>query len=264
MGRKLLATLLLGLWFVGCAQPGNDRLQQLFSGKLDIVDLTYPLNSSSPYWPGPTYSPFRLDTLATLKKDGVLSLAYSTPEHLGTHVDAPNHFAESPISVDRIASRDLFGPAVVVDVVSKSQADPDYRLTRQDLLDWESKHGRLPDGAIVLMYTGWGKRWSDYEAYKNADKDGQMHFPGFSEEAARFLVEERDIKGIGIDDLSVDYGMSKDFPVHRVVNGAGKYHIENVANLDRLPAKGAMLIVAPIKIEGGSGGQARVFAVLPG
>jgi kynurenine formamidase len=255
--------VLLGLWLNACARPGDDPLQQLFSGQLTIVDLTYPLNDTSPYWPGSTYNPFQLDTLATLEKDGVLSLAYSTPEHLGTHLDAPNHFAEGQIPVDQIAVTDLFGPAVVVDVVAKAEADPDYRLSKQDLLDWEAQNGRLPAGAIVLMYTGWGKRWSDYEAYKNADEQGRMHFPGFSEEAARFLVEERDIKGIGIDNLSVDYGLSKDFVVHHIVNGAGKYHLENVANLDKLPAKGANLIVAPVKIEGGSGGQARIFAVLP-
>lgn len=255
--------LVLAVVGAGCTKQGGDRLDQLFSGELTVIDLTYPLNDSSPYWPGPTYNPFRLDTLATLEKDGVLSLAYCTPEHLGTHLDAPNHFAEGQIPVDQIAVTDLFAPAAVVDVVAKCETDPDYRLTKQDLLDWEAANGRLPSGAVVLMYTGWGKRWNDYEAYKNEDDEGRMHFPGFSEEAARFLVEERDIKGIGIDDLSVDYGLSTDFVVHHVVNGAGKYHLENVANLERLPARGARLIVAPIKIEGGSGGQARVFAVLP-
>lgn len=263
--RRLLL-LFLGVSLCGCARPADDRsdrFDQLFSGQLPVLDLTYPINSTSPYWPGSTYNPFKLDTLATLEKDGVLSLAYHTPEHLGTHLDAPNHFAKGQVPVDQIPIADLFGPAAVVDVVTKCETDADYRLTKQDFLDWEARHGQLPAGAIVLMYTGWGKKWSNYEAYKNADKDGRMHFPGFSDEAAQFLVRERQIKGIGIDDLSVDYGLSRDFSVHRIVNGAGKYHLENVANLDKLPPKGAHLIVAPIKIEGGSGGQTRIFAVLP-
>ena len=132
--------------------------------------------------------------------------AYSTPEHHGTHLDAPIHAAEDQPSVDQLTAADLFGPAAVIDVAAQCQADPDYRLTKDDLLAWEAQHGNLPDGAIVLMYTGWSKKWSDYEAYKNQDAEGRMHFPGFSEEAARFLIDERQIKGIGIDNLSVDAG----------------------------------------------------------
>ena len=116
---------------------------------------------------------------------------------------------------------------------------------------------------MVLMYTGWSRKWSDYDAYKNQDEDGRMHFPGFSEEAATFLVEEREINGIGIDNLSVDAAAGPGFPAHGIVNGAGKFHLENVANVHLLPPSGAYLIVAPIKIEGGSGGQVRIFAVVP-
>ncbi len=154
-------------------------------------------------------------------------------------------------------------PAVVVDVSAASAADPDYTMTTQDLLDWEERYGAIPDGAVVLMYTGWSRKWSDYDAYKNQDEDGRMHFPGFSEEAAKFLVEEREINGIGIDNLSVDAAAARGFWAHRIVNGAGKFHLENVANVHLLPPSGAYLIVAPIKIEGGSGGQVRIFAVVP-
>ncbi len=131
------------------------------------------------------------------------------------------------------------------------------------MLDWEDVHGRLPDGAIVLMYTGWSQKWSDGEAYRNQGEDGRMHFPGYSVEAAQFLVSERQIRGIGIDNMSVDRGVSTDLPVHGVVNGAGKFHLENVANVHMLPPSGVNLVVAPIKIEGGSGGQVRIFAILP-
>ena len=254
--------LFLCLWFCGCASPDEDRFDQLFSGKLQLLDLTYPLSSTNPYWPGGTYKPFQLDTLATFEQDGVLSLAYATPEHLGTHLDAPNHFYAGQIPVNQIAVKNFFGAAVVVNVVAKCEADADYLLTKQDLLDWEDVYGPIPEGSIILMYTGWGKKWLDFEAYKNTDADGTMHFPGFSEKAARFLVRERQIQGIGIDNLSVDYGLSSDFIVHYIVNGAGKYQLENVANLDQLPPRGAFLIIAPIKIEGGSGGQTRIYAVL--
>jgi len=121
----------------------------------------------------------------------------------------------------------------------------------------------MPEGAIVLMYTGWSKKWTDHKAYINKDENGQMHFPGFSEEAARFLVEECQIKGIGIDNLSVDAANAQGFPVHGIVNGAGKIQLENVANVHLLPPVGANLIIAPIKLEGGSGGQVRIFAILP-
>ena len=187
-----------------------------------------------------------------------------TPEHNGTHLDAPIHSASGQPSVDQLTAADLFGPAVVIDVSSKSADDPDYILRVQDILDWEAEHGSIPDGAIVLMSTGWSRKWEDPESYRNRDADGIMHFPGFSEDAGRFLVTERNIRGIGIDNLSIDPGTSRTFPTHGVVNGAGKFQLENVANVHLLPAAGAYLIVAPIKIEGGSGGQVRIFAVVPG
>ena len=248
----------------GCSSGAEeDRLSQLFSGDMTVIDLTHALNATSPYWPSGRGNPFKHDTLSAHPSGAPSMAAYSTPEHHGTHLDAPIHSAAGQPSVDQLTAADLFGPAVVVDVSAASAADPDYTMTRQDLLDWEEQHGRIPDGAVVLMYTGWSRKWSDYDAYKNQDEDGRMHFPGFSEEAARFLVEEREINGIGIDNLSVDAAVGPGFPAHGIVNGAGKFHLENVANVHLLPPSGAYLIVAPIKIEGGSGGQVRIFAVVP-
>jgi kynurenine formamidase len=264
-GRRLfeyVSVSLAVLAFQAGGQP-RDRFDELFTGRAKIVDLTYTLNERTPHWPSPSYKPFHLETIATLEKDGVLSKAFYTPEHLGTHMDAPNHFEEGQPSVEQLPVSQLFGPAVVVDVRKKVEADPDYRLTADDLKAWEAKHGRIPKGAVVFMLTGWGKYWNDHDRYKNQDKDGVMHFPSFSKEAAEFLVKERDIHGVGIDNLSIDYGMSKDFVVHHIINGAGKYGLENVANLDKLPESGAMLIVAPPKIESGTGGPTRIYAVLP-
>jgi len=244
-------------------QPSPDRFDRLFSGDLQVLDLTHSLNRTSPFWPNEKGNPFTYDTLFAHKSGAPAMGAYATPEHFGTHLDAPIHSADGQPSVDQLTAKDLFGPAAVIDVETQCANDPDYRLTKADLLYWEEKNGRLPGSVIVLMYTGWSKKWKDFAAYLNQDEGGQMHFPGFSEEAARFLIQERQIRGIGIDNLSADAATAKGFPVHGIVNGAGKFQLENVANLHLLPPIGAYLIVAPIKLEGGSGGQVRIFAVVP-
>jgi kynurenine formamidase len=237
-------------------------LEALSEGKARVIDLTYPLNSKNAYWPGEAYSGFRHEVIATLEKNGAYSARYSTPEHLGTHIDAPAHFEPHQPTVDELPLGDLVGPAVVIDVSQKVEAEADYRLTVEDITGWEKRHGRLPQGAIVLLHTGWGRRWDDYDSYKNADASGVLHFPGFSRESALFLAEDRKVKALGIDTLSVDHGPSQDFPVHHVFNSRGRWMLENLAHLDKLPPTGATLLVAPIKIEGGSGGQARVWAVV--
>ncbi len=150
---------------------------------------------------------------------------------------------------------------MVVDIQEACRSNPDYRLTLEDLESWEEQHGPIPSRSVVFALTGWGQYWNDYDRYKNQDVSGQLHFPGFSEGAALFLVEEREIKGIGIDTLSVDYGLSTNYPVHHIVNGAAAYHIENAANLDKVPLSQAWVMIAPIKIEKGSGGPARVWGV---
>jgi kynurenine formamidase len=246
------------------AEPARlATLESLCNGQLKVLDLTWPLNRASAYWPGPDYKPFELHTLATLEKNGVLSQAYSTPEHLGTHIDAPNHFEAAGISVDQINPQDLFAPGVVIDVSDAAAQDPDYRLKLEDLLQWEHKHGQVPPHAVVLLNTGWGRHWSQQDRYQGADVMGRLHFPGFSAAAIRFLLKERQIRGVGIDTLSVDYGLSRDFEVHHLLGAAGRYGLENVAHLDQLPARDFYLVVAPIKIESGSGGQTRVIAILP-
>jgi kynurenine formamidase len=237
-------------------------LDDLVTGKAKIVDLSYALNKNSAFWPGENYKPFELQTIATLEQNGVLSKAFASPEHLGTHIDAPNHFAKDQISVDQIKPESLFAPGVVIDVVGPVSLDPDFRLSPDHIKAWEAQHGRIPDGVIVLMHTGWDRHWGDTLRYQNKDARGEMHFPAFSAEAAKFLVEERKVRGIGLDTMSMDYGLSKDFPVHKIVNGAGRYGLENVANLDKLPPRDFYLFVAPMKIETGSGGPTRIFAIV--
>lgn len=257
----------LVLWPAALGQKPQttDRglLERVLAGQGRLVDLTHRLGSQIPYWPGPAYKPFQFQTIATREKDGVYSGAFCMAEHMGTHVDAPNHFEASPLSVDALPLSHLIAPAVVIDVRELVQKDADYRLTVDDLRGWEKKHGQLPQGALVFMYTGWDGRWPQAAAYRNQDEQNIMHFPGFSPAAATWLVNERSVRGIGIDTLSVDYGPSKDFPVHHIMNRAGKYAVENVANLGQLPEAGAVVIVGVIPIENGSGGPARVVAVVP-
>jgi len=243
-------------------ETANPTLNELITGKLKIVDLGWPLNDKGPYWPAENYEPFRLKTIATLEKNGVLSKFFCSPEHLGTHLDAPNHFEKNQPSVDEIDPADLFAAGVVVDISTQADADADYRLTRADLDEWEKRNGRIPEGALVLLKTGWGRFWDNPARYRSQDTTGKMHFPGYSVEGARWLVQERHIKGVGIDTLSIDYGPSTDFAVHHVINGAGRYALENLAALERLPMRGFFVFVAPIKIQTGSGGPARVFAIL--
>ena len=238
-------------------------LEDLVSGRARTVDLTYSLNAENAFWPGENYQPFELKTIATLEKEGVLSKAFCLPEHLGTHLDAPNHFENNQPSVEKLTAAELFGPGVVIDIAALAEQNADYTLTLQDVERWEKEHGRIPEGAIVLLDTGWGRFWNNIARFQNRDARGQLHFPSYSADAARFLIETRKARGLGIDNLSIDPGNSKDFPVHHIVNKAGKFGLENVANLGQLPPRGFYLIVAPIKIETGTGGPCRIWAILP-
>jgi kynurenine formamidase len=257
----VLVVELVGL----CGGPlmGQDSAPSPFdSGRVRFVDLGLPLNEKSPFWPGESYKPFKLETIATLEKDGVLSKAFSMPEHLGTHLDAPNHFEKDRPGVDGIPAEQLFGPGVMIDLAVKCEMDADAMLTVADITEWEKTHGAIPRGAIVLLHTGWGKHALNPSRYQNRDVMGKMHFPGYSAEAAEWLVRERDVRGIGIDTMSIDRGLSTKFEVHHAINKARKYGLENVVRLEELPPMGFGVVVAPIKIEGGTGGPTRIWAVL--
>lgn len=233
----------------------------------ELVDLTWPYDDKTLYWPT-SPSAFELKELSYGPTSGgwfYSSYAICTPEHGGTHLDAPIHFAAGKLTVDRIPLERLIAPAVVIDVADRASANADYRLTAEDVRAWESQHGTIASGTIVLLRTGWGKRWPDRKAYFGDDTPGKtdnLHFPSYGEDAARVLVEERRVAAIGVDTASIDYGQSKDFIVHRVANGADVPGLENVAHLERLPARGAFLIALPMKIAGGSGGPVRIVAVI--
>ncbi len=264
--RPQAAHVLLAWLLTGCgpaSAPTQDTVARLFADSMTVLDLTHAIDAHSPWWPGPAQSPFRHDTLRAHPDGAPAMAAYAMPEHFGTHFDAPVHGGMGLPSVDRVSPSELFGPAVVVDVRVAVAADPGYAVRVADIEGWESRHGRIPAGAIVLARTGWSAKWADGSAYYARDGDGRLRFPGFSADAARLLVE-RGTAGIGIDTGSVDPGNADEFPVHGIVNGSGRFHLENLADLSDVPEFGAYLIVAPIKIRGGSGGQVRVFAVVPG
>ena len=183
-------------------------------------------------------------------------------ENTGTHVDAPSHFIKGKRPIDQIPLADLLVPAVVVDVQDKVAANSDYQLSADDITAWEAKHGSIPAGALVILNTGWHKRFGDAERYINMDSQKVMHFPGYSRESAVLLLQ-RDVIGIGIDTLSIDHGASKDFATHSVMLAANKYMVENMANLDALPPTGATVVIGVLPVRDGSQAQARIFALLP-
>jgi kynurenine formamidase len=268
MGRLLRDASLIFLVLLAAstnAFPQSGPKDTLFggvpSGKTRVVDLSYAISDKLVAWPGDE-KPFAAKVNGTVEKDGYFTRSFSMLEHYGTHLDAPIHFPPGTMPVDKIPLERLFGPAVVIDVAAESAKDADYRLTAEKVASWEQRHGKIPDHAIVLLRTGWAARWPDAAKYRNQDARGAMHFPGFSLEAAKVLLE-RGVSGLGCDTLSIDYGASGDFPVHHLILGAGLYQLENLANLTELPETGAFLVVAPIKLEGGSGGPVRVFAWLP-
>jgi kynurenine formamidase len=231
------------------------------SGHTRVIDMTYVINDHSPSWPGDDH-PFSVVVTNTPAKDGYLTRKFTMLEHYETHMDAPAHFPPGKETLDQIPIQHFFGPGIVIDVRDKVAKNPDYRLTPEDVQAWEVRHGRIPAGAIVMLRTGWASRWPDQKRYRNMDAKGVMHFPGYSVAAAKFLIS-RHVSGLCIDTLSIDYGPSANFEVHRTTLPAGLFHVENVANLDQLPPTGAFIIAAPIKLEGGSGGPVRVFAILP-
>lgn len=225
-----------------------------------LVDLGHPIAATDPSWEGTPA--FERVPSATFEKDGYAAGHISVEEHFGTHVDAPAHFAKDAWTVDQIPVERLYRPGVCIDVSAKAAKDPDYRVTKADIVEFEAKHGQVPAGSVVLIATGWDRFWPDRARYMG-EKNGVKHFPGLSVEADEYLARDRKVAGIGIDTASIDYGPSTGFEAHHISLPLNLYHIENAAHLTTLPPTGFMVMVAPMNIAGGSGGPARVFAFLP-
>jgi kynurenine formamidase len=248
--------------------PRAATAQPLDLTRYRLVDLTHPLNAQTVYWPTAP-SGFKLERLSYGPTSGgyfYSAYAFAAPEHGGTHLDAPIHFSESGRTADRVPLEQLVAPAVVIDVTAPAAANADYLLTVSDVLGFERRYGRIAPGTIVLLRTGWSRRWPDRKAYLGDDTPGdasKLHFPSFGADAARLLVQERRVGALGVDVASIDYGASKDFMVHRITAAANVPGLENLTALDQLPPTGATVIALPMKIEGGSGGPVRAIALVP-
>ncbi|MGH7865898.1 MAG: cyclase family protein [Candidatus Binataceae bacterium] len=232
-----------------------------------LIDLTYTFDTSTIYWPTePTFRHEMERSGITAQHYFYSSATYAAPEHGGTHLDAPIHFNEKGLTADQIPLANFIGPAAVIDFSSRAAKDRNATLSVDDISKYESANGTIPERAIVLARSGWGRYWPDRKLYLGSDKPGDvsnLRFPGFSPDAAKFLLRNRSVVAIAIDTASIDSGAARDFPVHLIWLGANKPAFENIANAEKLPPKGAVLFCMPMKIGQGTGGPARVFALLP-
>jgi kynurenine formamidase len=267
-GERASAVALLAagvLWTLGgCATAPDD------DASVRWVDLSHAYDADTVYWP--TEEGFVLEREAAGVTPGgywYAANAFRSAEHGGTHVDAPVHFHEGGAGVDAIPLDRLIGEAVRIDVRGACARDRDHRIDRDDLAAWERAHGPVPSGAIVLLDTGFAHFWPDRVRYMGTDARGaaavaSLHFPGLHPDAARWLVETRDVAAVGIDTPSIDHGPSAGFETHRVLAAAGVPAFENLAALDALPPRGFEVFALPMKIRGGSGGPLRIVARVPG
>ena len=258
--RPICLLLLCATFIFAQQKPG------LPSGK--IIDLSYAFDEESVYWP--TAETFKLEKDfegVTDKGYYYSAYRYTAAEHGGTHIDAPVHFAQGHNSVDLIPLDQLMGPGIVIDVTVQCATNPDYLVTVSDFQNWEKQNGRIANGTIVLLRTGYGKYYPDRKKYLGTDERGaaavaKLHFPGLSPDAGKWLVQNRKLKAIGLDTASIDYGQSTLFESHRTLFEHDIPAFENVANLDKLPLKGFSVIALPMKIKGGSGGPLRIVAIV--
>ena len=227
----------------------------------EIVELSRVIHPSIPRWPGDP--PVRFQEVAHLEKDGYFLREFSMGEHSATHMNAPISFHPGGTTIDAYPTESLVVPAVVIDVRDQVESDADYALSRAKIQSWELRHDRLSQGAVVLLHTGWQDRWGDPDRYFGRDPSGGMHFPGFGEDAARFLLSQRGAAGLGIDTHGLEPGEKESFSVNKLVLEQPRLALENLTNLDRLPPTGATLVVAVLRLQGGSGSPVSVLAFVP-
>ena len=221
-----------------------------------VIHLSHTIDLNIPRWSGDP--PVEFETVATLETDGYYLRRFSIGEHSGTHINAPSSFHADGVGIDAYSAQSLIVPAIVIDVCDRSAINPDYALTIADVSAWEEKYSQVPPESVVLLYTGWQEKWLDRDAFLN-----QNHFPGFGEEATRFLLQERKIAGVGIDTHGVDPGQDASFTTNYQVLSQPRLVLENLTNLDRLPPTGTTLIVGILRLSKGSGSPAAVMALVP-
>lgn len=224
-----------------------------------VLDLTHTLSPTFPIWPG--NAPIKVTNKSTFAKNGFYSNRWDIGEHHGTHLDSPSHCSADGVTAERVDPASFVAPAAVIDIRERVTKDADAAVTLDDLKAWEKAHGRLPKGCAVCLNSGWDAKAGDAKAFLGTDASNALHFPGFSKPAAEFLVSERDVAGLLVDTLSIDTGAATDFAVHKVWLGAGKWAVECVANLGKIPPSGATVVVGAPKVQGASGGPTRVLAL---
>lgn len=261
---RLLFLLFTGL--SACAQHSNPAV--LFDDQ-KWIDLSHSYDSATLYWPNNRKGFEHVTEAEGKTAAGYYYSSYSicTPEHGGTHLDAPIHFAEHKLTVDRLPLSSLTGNAVVIDVSRNALADRDYQVSIDDIENWEKNNNRIPDNTIILFRTGYGQFYPDRKKYFGTAKTGPeaipaLHFPGIAPETSQWLVEKRKIKALGLDTPSIDYGQSKTFKSHQILLGNNTPGFENLANLEQLPATGIYIVALPMKIAKGSGAPLRIIATL--
>jgi kynurenine formamidase len=230
--------------------------------KSSVIHLSHIIDTDIPQWQGDP--PVEFNPVAELEKDGYYLRCFSLGEHSATHMNAPKSFDSFGVGIDKYPAESLVVSAVVIDIRTKSTVNSDYVLTVADVLAWEEEYGEIPAGGVVILYTGWQEKWRDKDAFFNQDAQGVLHFPGFGIDATQFLLDERQIAGVGIDTHGVDSGQDTTFAINRLVLEKPRIVLENLTNLDQLPPLGARLAIAPLLLRGGSGSPVGVLALVPG
>ncbi len=238
---------------------GNKKVNSIHYSQ--VIHLSHVIDFNIPIWLGDP--PVEIETVAQIHNDGYFLRRFSLGEHSGTHMNAPNSFYASGVGIHRYPGNSLVLEAVVINIWKQAAENPDYVLTVADILAWESENGEIPCGSLVLLYTGWQEKWFDKKAFINQDAQGKLHFPGFSRDATQLLIEQRQIAGVGIDTHGVDGGADTSFATNHLVLAKPRIVLENLTNLDLLPATGVTIVIGVLRLRGGSGSPAAVMAFLP-
>ena len=237
-------------------EPSSAALRRRTVHFRRLVDLTHTLHPGFPFIQAEGTFAFSMEPIATHDSHGVAANRWNIHEHIGTQIDAPSHFAKGQSDMEGVSVRSLVAPLVVIDISERAEQNADAAVSLEDIRAWEKAHGVIARNAAVFMYSGWEARVNDGASFVN-----DMHFPGFSLGAAKFLLAERDVVGIGVDTLSIDPGRDKAFAVHRLWLGAGRWAVEMVARLGEVPPAGATVFVGAPKVQGATGGLARIVAM---
>ncbi len=259
---RALVQLAVISWFAmlaGSLLAGRQRRRAIAFSRL--VNLSHIIHEAIPRWPGDP--PIEFQVIADRSTAGYFLRRFGMGEHSATHMNASSSFVEGGQSIDAYSPKSLIAPAVLIDILPKASANPDYALTVDDILAWEAKHGQIPQDSLALLFTGWQDRWSDPKAFLNLDSTGRPHFPGFSAEAARFLLDQRGIAGLGTDTHGLEPGWDSSFAVNTLIAERNAIALECLTQLDQLPPSGATLVIGVLRLQNGSGSPVAVLAFLP-